>query len=1551
MEYPSEPKGLPPAQGLYSPQDEHSSCGVGFVADIQGRATHSLLVQGLTAGASLAHRGAVSADGLTADGAGVLTQLPRRLLVRELQRGGFSIDPLDVAAGMIFFPRAHLPARDRGIAIVEEEVRRAGIPMLMWREVPVDNTALGDQARSVEPIARQVLMRRPGGLSDDEFERALYLCRRRIQKRVAQAGCDPFYLCSFSSRTIVYKGLVASTKLSAYFRDLADPEYETAICVFHQRFSTNTFPTWFLAQPFRMIAHNGEFNTLRGNINWLRARQQSLTSKTFGEALADLLPVVNALDSDSATFDRVLELLTMCGRDPLRVLTMLVPEAHQSVTDLGDDVRAMHEYHSTLMEPWDGPAALVFSDGRIAAAALDRNGLRPMRYWVTDSGVVIAGSETGLVPVDPARIVEKGRLAPGGLFAVDTVRHELLHNSEIKSRLAKSLPFATWLEHNRVRADRSQIDPALAPVEPLAAQPADLSRLQRAFGYGTEDLERLLSPLSQDPKPPLGSMGDDTPIAVLSEKPQSLYRYFKQRFAQVTNPPVDSIREEAAMSIQTAIGRRENLLEDSEHAARLIRFSSPLISSRELAWLCEREHDGFQAVRLDASYEVSGGTAAIEAALSTLTDRAESAVDHGACLIILEDWHITPTRAAIPMLLAVAALQQHLIRRGKRLLASIIADTCEAREDHHFACLLGFGATLIHPRLAFESVAALSDPEKVEQALTNYKTGIEKGILKIMAKMGIAVLHSYRGAQLFEAVGVSKQLIDRHFEGTSHRLGGIGMQQIAADVASFHADAFRDATGLPDRGVYRYRQGGEVHANAPAVFTALHKAVRTGSRELFDQFSAKADAATPTRVRDLLRPVGLGPAIPLDEVESAECIARRFTTQAMSHGALSREAHELMAVAMNRLGGRSNSGEGGEDSSRFRRYTATSLPQLEGAWRPEDGDWACSTIKQVSTARFGVTPAYLVSAVELEIKMAQGAKPGEGGQIPGFKVNAEIAALRRAAVGTTLISPPPHHDIYSIEDLAQLIYDLKRVSRLAKIGVKLVSTTGVGAIAAGVAKAFADIIQISGHEGGTGASPLGSIKHAGIPWELGLAEAQQVLVKNDLRGRVRLRVDGGLRTGRDVVLAALLGADEFGFATTALLAAGCVMARQCHSNTCPVGIATQRTDLRAKFPGRPEHVIRLMLYVAEQVRLMLADLGARSLDDIIGRTDLLRVSDRAVSPKGCLIDVSALLVDPDPEGTHARRNILPRNSAPEARTPLDELVLGEVWPVIAAGGVAKGSYRISNLDRTVGARLAGEIARAYGESGLKPETISLEFQGVAGQSFGAFCTHGMSLTLRGDAQDYVGKSMHGGRIVIAQPVASQVVEHLSTIVGNTVLYGATGGEVFIAGRAGERCCVRNSGATVVIEGCGDHGCEYMTAGVVVVLGIFGRNFGAGMSGGRAFVLDLHGHLPDVLNHEMVQLERVDRDDDRRELRSLIERHKEFTQSRRARDLLDEWDDVIPKFWLVVPKGTSPASLTAPAAHGQALAIPASDAEVVVRPQPLSLHNSHDGPPNSANART
>ena len=1505
---------LPPASGLYDPALEHDGCGVGFIARVSGVANHELLQLGLTAAANLAHRGAVSADGQTADGAGILTQIPRKLLCRELRASGFVVDERDLAVGMIFFPRAHAPVRERGVAIVEEEVRRANLIQLMWRDVPTERGALGDQARATEPAVRQLIMKRPPGLGDDEFERAMYICRRRIQKRVSQAGCDPFYLCSFSSRTVVYKGLVATPQLASYYLDLADPDFETAVCVFHQRFSTNTFPTWFLAQPFRMIAHNGEFNTLRGNINWLRARQASLTSKVLGDALADLLPVVHANDSDSATFDRVFELLTMAGRDPLRVLMMMVPEAHQSVVDLSHSAKAMHEFNSTLAEPWDGPAALVFCDGRMAAASLDRNGLRPMRYWITSDDLVIAASEAGILPIDQSRVIEKGKLSPGGVFAVDLVNKRILHNREIKDEISRSLPFKKWLDENRVCADRTGISKLLRPTERASATPEALARVQRAFGYGKEDIDRILGPMSLEGKPPVGSMGDDTPIAVLSDKPQSLYRYFKQRFAQVTNPPIDSIREETIMSIQTGIGRRGNLLEDSPEAARIIRFPSPLISEAELAWIKDRAEDGFAACTVTARFKAADGPDAMEAALEALCRDAERGVDANASTVIITDHDVDEEYCAIPMLLAVSAVQQHLIRTGKRLLCSIVADAGDVREDHHFACLLGFGATLIHPRLAYESVAAIADAEgkDPEAALAKYKKAVESGILKIMAKMGIAVLHSYRGAQLFETIGVARSVIDRYFEGTHSRLGGVTMGDIAADQLRFHAEAFATvesttaAALLPDRGVYRFRKGAEHHSNNPEVFTALHKAVRTQSREAFAEYSKRADAEPITRIRDLIRWKAAAVPTPLELVEPATEIAKRFTTQAMSHGSLSREAHEVLSVAMNRIGARSNSGEGGEDPTRFPRYS-TPLPQLadsplKSQWKPEAGDWGNSAIKQVSTARFGVTPLYLVSASELEIKMGQGAKPGEGGQIPGFKVSAEIAGLRRAAPGTTLISPPPHHDIYSIEDLAQLIYDLKRVSRLARITVKLVSTIGVGTIAAGVAKAYADAIQISGHDGGTGAAPLSSIKHVGMPWELGLAEAQQVLVKNRLRGRVRLRVDGGLRTGRDVAIAALLGAEEYGFGTVALLASGCIMARQCHANTCPVGIATQREDLRAKFPGRPEHVISFMLYVAEQVRMIISELGFTTLDELIGRTDLLEPREDVTLPKSAHLDLTALIARADlPSEQMPLRQTTPANVRPETEMPLDERLVADAWPIISAGGSFTRTYDITNRDRAVGARLAGEIARLRGESGFPDRTIQATFKGTAGQSFGAFCTHGMHLTLRGDAQDYVAKSMHAGTIVIAQADECPAESHRTTIAGNTILYGATGGELYIAGRAGERFCVRNSGATAVAEGCGDHCCEYMTGGVVVILGIFGRNFGAGMSGGEAFVMDLHGHLPDLANMEMIKMVRVAPETDAEQrLRSLLERHLALTGSPRARDILETWSEALPTFWQVTP---------------------------------------------------
>ncbi|MGQ9697931.1 MAG: glutamate synthase large subunit [Armatimonadota bacterium] len=1469
---------------LYSPAHEHDSCGVGFAADVFGRRSHAILQTALTAVVNLTHRGAVSADAKTGDGAGILTQLPHKLFMRETARSsGSKPDPEHLAVAVLFLPNDP-EVHSRCSEIVSTVLARHGIPVHAWRPVPVEPLALGDKALATRPEIYHVIVSRPAGVPDgDAYERQLYLARKEIERRASEAGISDLYIPSFSHRTIVYKGLVAAPQLSHFYPDLSDPDYETALAVFHQRYSTNTFPTWRLAQPFRMLAHNGEINTIQGNRNWTRAREAELRSEVWGDRITEVLPILQEEMSDSGSLDNLLELLVLSGRHILHAMMMLVPEAYQNMPHMDPDLHGFYEYHACLSEPWDGPAALAFTDGTVVGASLDRNGLRPARYALTDDGLVIVASEAGVIDLDPGRIAEKGRLGPGMMIAVDTVRGELLRNDDIKRRFSQARPYSAWVRRWLIRPE--SFDPK--PADVASCDHEGLLRRQKAFGYHVEDIDRILEPMAEEGKEPVGSMGDDTPLAVLSTKPRLVYTYLKQRFAQVTNPPIDPIREKLVMSINSALGRRGSILEERPESARLIKLSSPVLTAGEMRWLRDQEY--LPVRTLQALFAVGDGPAGLRKALDLLCEDACEAVRQGCEILVLSDIGIDAQRAPIPMLLAVGAVHHALIRAGLHMRASIVAETGEPREDHHFACLIGYGAGAVYPYLAYETVAHLHHADEAGAAdatrhIVNYKHAVEYGLYKIMSKMGISTLSSYRGAQVFEAVGLSREVVDACFAGTDSRVGGAGFEEIARDVLAFHREAFGDGvTPLQDLGFYRYRHGGEDHAFKPSVFKALHKAVRSGRYEDYLEFAREVEGRAPLALRDLLEFVP-GTPIDVDEVEPIESIVRRFCTPAMSHGALSAEAHETIAIAMNRLGAKSNSGEGGEDPRRYHR-----LP---------NGDSANSAIKQVASARFGVTPEYLASARELEIKMAQGSKPGEGGQLPGHKVTEEIARIRHSVPGVTLISPPPHHDIYSIEDLAQLIYDLKHANPRARIAVKLVSEAGIGTIAAGVAKAYADVIHISGHDGGTGASPLGSIKHAGVPWEIGLAEAQQVLIMNDLRGRVVLRADGGLKTGRDVVIAAMLGAEEFAFGTAALVAAGCVMARQCHSNTCPVGVASQRPDLRAKFPGKPEWVVNYMLFIARQVREILASLGFRSLDEVIGRTNLLRPKPGVELPKTQSIHLSAILAQPDDGGSRPRMHIVERNDRPDA--PLDAIILQDAMDAIQGRGPVKLRYSVRNVHRAVGAMLAGEIAFRYGDQGLPPGTIECRFEGTAGQSFGAFCIRGMRLVLVGEANDYVGKGMSGGEIVIMPPPGSRFASHENVIVGNTVLYGATGGWLFAAGRAGERFCVRNSGARAVVEGVGDHACEYMTRGLVAVLGETGRNFGAGMTGGTAYVLDESGQFVRRYNPQLVGIERIVDPDDAAELRQVVERHKELTGSARAAEILDQWDRYLPLFWKVVP---------------------------------------------------
>ncbi len=1478
--------------GLYDPRFEHDSCGVGFVATTSGR-SHTILELALEAVANLTHRGAVSADGKTGDGAGVLTQIPYGLLAPELHRLGARVTRhTDLGVGMFFLPQDPGPqARSR--AIIEEAIIREGLVLFGWRKVPLATSALGREAARTRPQIEQLLVGRPERLGSVEFERSLYLARKSVEQRWREEEIRDAYIPSFSHQTIVYKGLFTAPQLPRFYPDLEDPQFETAVAVFHQRYSTNTFPSWSLAQPFRFLAHNGEINTLWGNVNWTRAREADLRARCWRERARDLRPVIQPGGSDSAMLDNVLELIMHSGRDLLHAMMLLVPEAWENVADMPEDVRAFYEFHAGLSEPWDGPAALAFSDGRFAAAALDRNGLRPARYTVMDDGLVVVASEVGVVELDPARIVEKGRLGPGRMIAVDTMAGRILTNDAIKRERAWRRPYAAWLSAGRVRLDGAAGSAAAAAGDTSSgSEDADRRsddvhlRKLTVFGYSQEELQRILYPMWKDGTDPVWSMGDDTPLAVLSSRPRLLYQYIKQRFAQVTNPPIDALRERLVMSLRTLVGERPGFLEEGPEQARLIELQSPLLTNAQLSHL--RDVPGFEARTLPAVFPAGEGSEGLEWALVRLCDEAAYHVEEGAAILILSDQTVDHHRAPIPMVLAIGAVHQELIRRGLRMRVSLVVETGEARDVHHLAALIGYGASAVNPYLVYDVIAREASRGGVEPsaALANYRKTIESGLLKIMSKMGISTISSYHGAQIFEAVGLDHALVEFALTGTPSRLGGIGLAEIAEDVHDRHRKAFGEAPppSLGDPGLFRFRKDGEYHAFHPNVVRTLHRLAVRGTGDDYLAYAWEVTHRPPTAIRDLLE-FAPGSPIPVEEVEPAEAIVKRFVVSSMSHGSLGKEAHETLAIAMNRLGAKSSSGEGGEDPGRFRPAP--------------NGDWANCAVKQVASGRFGVTTEYLVAAQELEIKMAQGSKPGEGGQIPGTKVTEEIARIRRAQPGIALISPPPHHDIYSIEDLAQLIYDLKQGNPRARVSVKLVSEAGVGTVAAGVAKAYADTVHIAGCDGGTGASPLDSIKNAGIPWELGLAETQQTLVANNLRGRIRVRVDGGLKTAVDVVVAAMLGGEEFGFGSAAVVALGCVMARQCHLNTCPVGIATQRADLRAKFPGTPERVIQFFLAIAEDVRRILASLGFRAVAELVGRSDLLRVRGNVPLPRARRLALDAILADPDSSGTRARRHIVERNDRPGE--PFDDRILVEIGEDLLAGRPVDRTLAIRNVDRTVGARIASAIARRCGDAGLPEGTITLRFTGSAGQSFGAWCVPGMRLLLTGEANDYVGKGMTGGEIAISPPEALREESSRHVIVGNTVLYGATGGRFFAAGRTGERFAVRNSGAVAVVEGVGDHGCEYMTGGTVVVLGETGRNFGAGMTGGTAYVFDQAEVFERLFNSTLVTLQRLADPEDVASLRDLVVAHADATGSARAGEILQDWDQSVPLFWKVVPR--------------------------------------------------
>ena len=1479
--------GLPEAQGLYDPLNERDACGIGFVANIKGEKSHEIIVKGIQVLINLTHRGACGCDAETGDGAGILIQIPHKFFARECATLGFRLPaPGEYGIGMVFFP-VEKADRLQCEGVLERVANEEGLTVLGWRDTPVNGDAIGRVARVSQPYIQQIFIGRPDGMDVDAFERRLYVVRRRVENEVGALDMPTkgmFFIPSLSARTIVYKGLLLAPQIANFYQELKDPDVTSSLCLVHQRFSTNTFPTWHLAHPYRYVAHNGEINTVKGNVNWMYARQSTLASNLFGDDIKKLYPIVQAGGSDSACFDNVLELLVQSGRSLPHAMAMMIPEAWSEHTP--EEKRDFYEYHASLMEPWDGPAAIAFTDGRVIGATLDRNGLRPARYVVTDDGLVVMASETGVLPIRPETVTINGRLQPGKMFLVDTEQGRIVSDEEIKGTLVKRQPYGEWLKQQQVR-----IDDLPEPFRVMGSDHETLVTRQRMFGFTDEDLKMILLPMAVDGQEPIGSMGNDTPLACLSDKPQSLFNYFRVLFAQVTNPPIDPIREEMVMSLISYIGQERNILQEQPINAHTLRLEHPMLTNRDLERLRRVSQGDFLATTLPALYRVSHGEKGLQDALNTLCRRASLALKSGYTILILSDRGVDEEYAPIPSLLALTAVHNHLVRESTRSQCALVVESGEPREVMHFALLIGYGASAVNPYLAIETLedfakrGYLPQGQTFDTALKNYKKSINKGLLKTFSKMGISTLQSYRGAQVFEALGLNKSLVQKYFTGTPSRIEGIGLDVIARESQMKHEHAFRPVsdseTELAVGGNYAYRANGELHLLNPFTISKLQHAVRQESFQTFQEYSEYIDNQNERlcNLRGLLRFKKAERPVPIDEVEPASEIVRRFATGAMSFGSISKEAHETLAKAMNRIGGRSNTGEGGEDEARF-------------------VDDRRSSIKQVASGRFGVTVEYLVNADELQIKMAQGAKPGEGGQLPGHKVDENIARVRRSTPGVGLVSPPPHHDIYSIEDLAQLIYDLKNVNPKARISVKLVAEVGVGTVAAGVAKAHADVILISGDTGGTGAAPLSSIKHAGVPWELGLAETQQVLVMNDLRSRVRVQTDGKLQTGRDVAIAALLGAEEFGFATMPLVAMGCIMMRKCHLNTCPVGIATQDPRLRAKFAGQPDHVVNFFFFLAEQVRQHMAELGFRTFDEMVGRVDRLEFKPATDHWKAHGLDFSSILYNPPMPGRIARRCTQAQDHG--LHQALDYRLIDYAREALETRQTVHLHLPIRNVHRSVGTMLSGEVARRYGNGGLPDDTIQFDFQGSAGQSFGAFLAHGVTLELEGDANDYVGKGLSGGRLIVYPPHESKFEPEKNIIIGNVALYGATGGEAFFNGVAGERFAVRNSGATAVVEGVGDHGCEYMTRGTAVVLGKCGRNFAAGMSGGIAYVLDDLGDFAEKrCNRTNVDLDPLD-DQDLQTVHALVEKHVVLTGSARGKHVLENWADLSGKFIKIFP---------------------------------------------------